>query len=183
MSKFVKLHLVRTLNRYKELQKIKVKDVMLSGNVIATTPENTIGDVFNEMIKHNISGMPVIDNRRVMIGYVTLRDIGKYIINYPYLKVEEIMIKDPPYTTTDEDIITAFEKMIKFNKKLDQLPVINTKHPEKVFGKLEGIVFMRDIIGLFYKYIIKELKNLVNLSNNDNNGIKLKYQKLNNKNI
>ncbi|AIJ05032.1 CBS domain containing protein [Methanocaldococcus bathoardescens] len=181
MSKFVKLHLVRTLNRYKELQKIKVKDVMVSGSsVITTTPESTIGEVFNEMIKHDISGMPVIDNRGVMIGYATLKNVGKYLINYPYLKVGEVMIKNPPYTTTDEDIITAFEKMIKFNKKLDQLPVINTKYPEKVFGKLEGIIFMGDIIELFYKYIIKELKNLVNLNNN-NNGIKLKYQKLNNK--
>ncbi|XRP96982.1 CBS domain-containing protein [Methanocaldococcus sp. 16A] len=178
MSKLVKLHFVRTLNRYKELQKIMVKDVMLSGEVITITPESTVSEAFDKMIKYNITGMPVIDNRGVMIGCVTLGIIGKYL-NFPYLKVGEVMIKNPPYTTTDENIVTAFEKMIKFKKKLNLLPVINTKYPEKVFGKLEGIIYMEDIIELFYKYIIKELKNLVNLYNN-NTGIKTKYHKLNN---
>ncbi len=48
MSKLVKLHFVRTLNRYKELQKIMVKDVMLSGEVITITPESSMGGEFNK---------------------------------------------------------------------------------------------------------------------------------------
>ncbi|ADC69020.1 CBS domain containing protein [Methanocaldococcus sp. FS406-22] len=165
MSKFVKLHLVRTLNKYKELQKVRVKDVMVSGDVITTTPEKTIGEIFDEMIKYNISGMPVVDDRGVMIGFITLREIRKYMMSHPYLNVGEVMLKNPPYTTADEDIITAFEKMIEFDKKLDQLPVINTKYPEKILGKLEGIIFMEDIIKLLYKNVIKELKILTTLYN------------------
>jgi IMP dehydrogenase len=163
MSQLVRLHLLRTINEYKQLQKIRVKDLMISGNVITTTPEKTIDDVLEIMIKHNISGMPVVDKRGVMIGFVTLRDIGKVVTTNPTLKVVEIMIKNPPYTTTNEDIITAFEKMITFNKKLDQLPVINTEYPEKILGTLEGIIFMEDIIKVLYDYVIKELKTLVSL--------------------
>ena len=136
---------------------------MISGNVITTNPEKTIDDVLEMMIKHNISGMPVVDKRGVMIGFVTLRDIGKVVTTNPTLKVREVMIKNPPYTTTNEDIITAFEKMINFNKKLDQLPVINTEYPEKILGTLEGIIFMEDIIKVLYEYVIKELKTLVSL--------------------
>jgi CBS domain-containing protein len=120
MSQLVRLHLLRTINEYKQLQKIRVKDLMISGNVITTNPEKTIDDVLEMMIKHNISGMPVVDKRGVMIGFVTLRDIGKVVTTNPTLKVREVMIKNPPYTTTNEDIITAFEKMINFNKKLEQ---------------------------------------------------------------
>jgi len=163
MSQLVRLHLLRTINEYKQLQKIRVKDLMISGNVITTNPEKTIDDVLEMMIKHNISGMPVVDKRGVMIGFVTLRDIGKVVTTNPTLKVREVMIKNPPYTTTNEDIITAFEKMINFNKKLDQLPVINTEYPEKILGTLEGIIFMEDIIKVLYEYVIKELKTLVSL--------------------
>ena len=163
MSQLVRLHLLRTINEYKQLQKIRVKDLMISGNVITTNPEKTIDDVLEMMIKHNISGMPVVDKRGVMIGFVTLRDIGKVVTTNPTLKVREVMIKNPPYTTTNEDIITAFEKMINFNKKLDQLPVINTEYPEKILGTLEGIIFMEDIIKVLYEYVIKELKTLVGL--------------------
>ena len=98
-----------------------------------------------------------------MFGFVTLRDIGKVVTTNPTLKVREVKIKNPPYTTTNEDIITAFEKMINFNKKLDQLPVINTEYPEKILGTLEGIIFMEDIIKVLYEYVIKELKTLVSL--------------------
>ena len=163
MSQLVRLHLLRTINEYKQLQKIRVKDLMISGNVITTNPEKTIDDVLEMMIKHNISGMPVVDKRGVMIGFVTLRDIRKVVTTNPTLKVREVMIKNPPYTTTNEDIITAFEKMINFNKKLDQLPVINTEYPEKILGTLEGIIFMEDIIKVLYEYVIKELKTLVSL--------------------
>lgn len=64
--------------------------------------------------------------------------------------------------------------MIESNKKLDQLPVINTKYPEKILGKLEGIIFMEDIIKLLYENIIKELKTLVSFYNH-NTEIKIKY--------
>ncbi len=171
MSKLLKLHLVRTLNKYKELQNVRVRDVMISGDVITTTPEKMVGEVFNEMIKYNISGMPVVDERGVMIGFITLREIKKYIATHPYLNVGEVMLKNPPYTTADEDIITAFEKMIEYDKKLDQLPVINTKYPEKILGKLEGIIFMEDIVKLLYENVIKELKTLTSLYNTENNKI------------
>jgi len=171
MSKLLKLHLVRTLNKYKELQNVRVRDVMISGDVITTTPEKMVGEVFNEMIKYNISGIPVVDERGVMIGFITLREIKKCMVTHPYLNVGEVMLKNPPYTTADEDIITAFEKMIEYDKKLDQLPVINTKYPEKILGKLEGIIFMEDIVKLLYENVIKELKTLTSLYNTENNKI------------
>ena len=53
--------------------------------------------------------------------------------------------------------------MINSNKKLDQLPVVNTEYPEEILGRLEGIIFMEDIIKVLYDYVIKELKTLVSL--------------------
>jgi len=116
------------------------------------------------MNRFEIRHAPVIF-RDDMIGFITLREIRKYMISHSYLNVGEVMLKNPPYTTADEDIITAFEKMIESDKKLDQLPVINTKYPEKILGKLEGIIFMEDIIKLLYENVIKELKILTTLYN------------------
>ncbi len=170
MTKFIKLHLVRTLNKYRELQRMRVRDIMVSGDVVVARPENTVKDVFESMVEYNINGIPVIDERGKIVGLVTIKEIKPYLANGSDVKIEIVMLKDPPYTTVDEDIITAFEKMINFDRRLDQLPVINTNSEEMPYGKLVGVVYIEDIITLLYEKVIKELKTLVSLYNGNKAG-------------
>ena len=43
--------------------------------------EESINDAFNVMQKQNLTAIPLIDDRKKLTGYVTLKEIAKYLIN------------------------------------------------------------------------------------------------------
>jgi len=56
--------------------KTNLKDVMTS-RVIAARQSETVDVVANRLLKHNISGMPVVDDENRVIGIVTTDDLAK----------------------------------------------------------------------------------------------------------
>ena len=66
---------------YELLSKIKVKDIM-SRSLITIGPEKTIVKAAHLMLKHRISGMPVVDGEGGLIGIITEKDIFKALVDF-----------------------------------------------------------------------------------------------------
>lgn len=64
-------------NRDEEEEKMKVKDLMTK-NVITFTPDMSIKDAMEILVKNNIGGAPVVENHK-LVGIVTQRDILNYL--------------------------------------------------------------------------------------------------------
>ncbi len=60
----------------RQLGKLTVKDVMIKGRDLCTiTPEATIEEAASLMIKNKISGVPVVDDDKTVIGVITETDL------------------------------------------------------------------------------------------------------------
>ncbi len=66
---------------YDLLNKITTKDIM-SRNVIVINPDKTIITASLTMIKHKITGLPVVDDQNNLVGIVTRGDIFKAMVNF-----------------------------------------------------------------------------------------------------
>lgn len=120
-----------------EVQKVKKYESGMVLDPITVRSEQTIGDVFELMKKFKISGFPVIDDQRKLIGMITNRDL-RFVTDIN-LKVKDIM--------TSRDLITAPEgtsfdnaKEILKQHRVEKLPVVNA------LGVLKGLITIKDII-------------------------------------
>lgn len=148
------------------------KDVM-TWNVVTARPEHTVLSTVRKMIDHGISGMPVIDASRQVVGIVSEADLlrrseigtekprtawrrflagpGKLAEDYVRThgrKVGEIMTV-PVETVTEtaplEDIVAMMEK-----RRIKRVPVVRD-------GKLIGIVTRMDILRAFTEHLLEEV--------------------------
>ena len=63
----------------------------------------SIDEAFKLMEKHNITAIPLVDDKKVLTGYVTLKELAKYLINGN---------REQVYTTLDNIIETINAKVI-----------------------------------------------------------------------
>jgi CBS domain-containing protein len=147
------------------------KDVM-TWNVVTARPEHTVLSTVRKMIDHGISGMPVIDASRHVVGVLSEADLlrraelgtekprsawrrflagpGKLAEDYVRThgrKVGEIMTT-PVETVTEtaslEDIVAMMEK-----HRIKRVPVVRD-------GRLIGIVSRMDILRAFTEHLLEE---------------------------
>lgn len=117
------------------------KGIMTKGNFITTSPKAKVRDVAIAMISGEITGLPVIDDDRKVIGIITEFDIIRAIRkgkNIEGARVEDIMTKNPitiGENTSIDEIINVLE-----TKHIIRVPVVDKD------GKLVGIVARRDVL-------------------------------------
>jgi CBS domain-containing protein len=135
---------------------------IMTRKVLSTTPDRTILDAANIMLRHRVSGLPVVDHDGALVGIITEGDflhrseIGterkrnwlatfilgpeKWAEDYVFehgRKVSEIMTRVPVTVTEDAPLATVVELMEKNNVK--RLPVIHD-------GKLVGIITRSNLL-------------------------------------
>ncbi len=69
------------------LAKLKVKDFM-TANPITVTPNTTIGAAANLMWKHKISGLPVVNSDRKLVGIITESDIFEMVVLHEWVDID-----------------------------------------------------------------------------------------------
>lgn len=69
------------------LSRLKVKDFM-TGNPRTVTPDTSIGRAANLMLKHKISGIPVVTSERKLVGIITESDIFEMVVLNEWVEVE-----------------------------------------------------------------------------------------------
>ena len=127
----------------KVVQNILVKDYM-SKNVTTFFKSDCIYDVMSEMLEKKISGAPVINKSKKLVGIISESDIMKNIIdsqyyNMPIAKtnISKYMTKSIDYISPDITIFEAASQFLKLKRK--RFPVI-------ISGQIIGIISRVDII-------------------------------------
>jgi len=98
--------------------KIKVKEVM-SSPVITVGPDADVLDVAHTMLAHGISGLPVLEEGR-MIGIVTKTDLIQLLENDDYVALH--MTKNPITVAAGSSLLHARRLMFEEGAKI--LPVV-----------------------------------------------------------
>jgi len=119
-----------------EVEKVKKYESGMIIDPFTVTPDQRISDLFDLMKKYKISGFPVVDNNKVLVGMITNRDL-RFVSDHTK-KVKDVM--------TSKNIVTAPEgtsfakaKEILQNHRVEKLPVVNGQ------GKLCGLITIKDI--------------------------------------
>ena len=141
-----------------EREGLKAEDIMTT-DVIAVYPETPVEEVASLLIKHRISGIPVIDKDRRVLGVVSESDIiYKEIHRDPELLERIGGIVLPAYRQTLKkgdtagEVMTAPPVVASLDTGLDELVgLITEKRIKRIIivdrdGRLSGIVSRIDIV-------------------------------------
>ncbi len=122
---------------------IIVSDYMTT-NLIVFSPDESVLDVINTLIKQKISGGPVVNEKYELVGIISEGDCIKQISESRYynqpignISVEQHMIKDVETIDGNMNIFDAAEKFLKSKRR--RFPIVED-------GKLVGQISQKDIL-------------------------------------
>lgn len=131
---------------------MKVSDIMTT-NVITAGPDETIKDVILKIRRKNVSGLPVVDKNKKVLGTFSETDVAKAlpdILNesqhIPLVDVRELTaepirrVLHMPAITIGPDATIEEAATIVLEKFRHRLPVVDSD------GKLLGLVTLGDIL-------------------------------------
>ena len=123
-------------NQAAEVDKVKRHENGMILNPVTVSKEDSLIDVEKICRRYHISGLPVVDSDRHLVGMITRRDI-KYL-NIDNTKVEAVMTKDNLITA---QVGTSLEeaKMILWKNRIEKLPIVDNQY------KLVGLITSKDI--------------------------------------
>lgn len=140
--------------------KVRIKDIRYNKKAF-TYEDDAILKAFNYMQKQNITAIPLVDNKKLLTGFVTLKEIAKYLISGNKDIVD----------TTYENILDCVmgRAVLKFNEDISG-NVMVASYQSKTFQ--DEVVVSNDdilIVGDRYKiieYAIESKVKLIVLSGN-----------------
>lgn len=123
------------------MSSILVKDYMQS-NVPAIMNTANVQEVVEHLIKTGVTGVPVIDNKEKVVGFVSEQDCMKEMLNSAFFhdetaSVTSIMRTDVLTVTPETSILEIAETML--GNKPKNYPVVSG-------GKLVGLINRRQIL-------------------------------------
>jgi predicted transcriptional regulator len=142
----MKNYMQRTLekDRSRELKTASVKDYM-ARDLITFSPETEIGSVIETLLKHKISGAPVLNSNGEIVGVIDDKDCINTLIDSAYYnqpvsrgKVSSYMTNVFKRINVNADIADVANMFIRSNFK--RLLVVDDH------GKLQGSISRRDVL-------------------------------------
>jgi IMP dehydrogenase len=119
-----------------EVRKVKRAQSWFIEDPFVLGPENTVKDALKLMEEKGISGIPIVDNERKLLGIVTRRDL--LFEDDESKPLREIMTTNLVTGTFGISMEEAKEKMKKH--KVEKLPIVDKE------GKLKYLVTFKDIL-------------------------------------
>ena len=119
-----------------EVDRVKRSESGMILDPITLPPDRPIRDALQLMARFRISGVPIVDERRMLVGIITNRDLQfEKDLNRPIREVmtAEALITAPVGTTLDE------AQRILGRHKVEKLPVVAKD------GTLTGLITVKDI--------------------------------------
>lgn len=97
---------------------------------------STVGDALKMMEEYHIGGIPVVDEKNILVGIVTNRDLRfERNLNRP---VDEVMTSENIVTTSQTTNLEEAAEILQYHK-IEKLPVVDAE------GHLIGLVTYKDI--------------------------------------
>lgn len=146
-----------------------IKDIMTK-DLVTVGVEDTVETCSNLLFKHNLSGLPVLDENGKLVGIITEGDLirretrikgppvleilgGLFYLESPKKFIHELKsimgqkageVMTKKLITIDPDSTIEDAATILVEKKIKRLPVVDKE------GNLVGIVSRRDIMGYLF---------------------------------
>jgi len=121
-----------------EVDKVKRSESGVIVEPISLSPEKSVGEAIELMAKYHISGIPIVNKEKELVGILTNRDIRFIEEGDRGLKIAEIMTKEnlitAPLGTTLEEA-----KRILHKNRIEKLPIVNKNFI------LKGLITIKDI--------------------------------------
>jgi CBS domain-containing protein len=111
-----------------------------SHEIITIGPEQTLQDVVELLVRHNIGALPVLDEQGKLAGIISERDVIRRLAETGLPRdtaVHEIMTRKVIVGVPQDDIISVANTMTE--KRFRHLPIVDS-------GRLIGIISIGDIL-------------------------------------
>ena len=133
-----------------EVDKVKRSESGVIVDPIFLTPERKVGEAIELMAKYHISGIPIVNKEKKLVGILTNRDIR--FLEDKNLKIDLVMTKKnlvtAPVGTTLQDA-----KKILHRNRIEKLPIVDESFV------LKGLITIKDIQKIEqYPYSCKDTK-------------------------
>ncbi len=122
---------------------LKVSDYM-STSLVTFKPDQTIETVMQALIKHKISGGPVVNDKNELIGIISEGDCIKQISESRYYNmpmqdktIKDFMVENVETIDGNMNIFDAANKFLEAKRR--RFPIVEN-------GKLIGLVSQKDIL-------------------------------------
>ncbi len=106
-----------------------VKYMVQQHNLVTVRPDQSINEVINIMIEKRISGAPVLDENRKLVGIISERDCLRIIVDQAYHnlphsepKVADYMTRDVKTMSPDNNVVEAATEFL--NSPIRRMPVV-----------------------------------------------------------
>ena len=119
-----------------QIKKVKKSESGIIIDPIFIGPNETVGEADALMGEYHISGVPVIENGRYLIGIITNRDM-RFITDMS-LKVSDVMTHAPLITAKEGTTLEEAAKVLQ-KHKIEKLPIVDDA------GNLMGLITIKDI--------------------------------------
>lgn len=116
------------------MDKKKVKDYM-TYDVVTVNAHGTVRDVIEAIKNTHHDGFPVVENSKVVVGYISARDL---LFVHPSTPVEQVMSRH--LIVADPDMSVNDAARVIFRSGIQKLPVVNDRN------ELIGIMSNADVI-------------------------------------
>ncbi|QZY54211.1 IMP dehydrogenase [Crassaminicella profunda] len=119
-----------------EVDKVKRSEHGVIVDPFYLSPEHVIADALELMERYHISGVPIVDEHKKLVGILTNRDIR--FENDVNKKIEDAMTKENLVTAKEGICMEEAEKILK-SRKIEKLPIVDDE------GYLKGLITIKDI--------------------------------------
>ena len=120
-----------------EVDKVKKSESGMIVDPVTMHPDQKISEVLEVMERYRISGVPIVEDGRKLVGIVTNRDL-RFETNLEQ-KVANVMTKKN-LVTASEGITLEESKVLLHKNRIEKLLVVNDK------GDLLGLITIKDIM-------------------------------------
>jgi len=123
---------------------VKASDIMMK-EVITVTPETPVEIAIKLLVIRKLTGLPVLDDNKEVLGIISEKDIMCLLINnenFKEKKVSEFMTRNVQCFQPTDDANTICEFLLA--NTFRRVPIVENK-------KLVGIISRRDIISLIWE--------------------------------
>jgi len=125
------------------MQSVLVREVM-NTEPVTVNRNASLKELYAMFEKTKHLGFPVVDDRGMLVGIVTLQDLENILARKGeeamQLRVADVAVSDPVTVYADDPIWTAIQKMAP--RDLGRLPVVSREEP----GRLIGLISRSDIL-------------------------------------
>ncbi|WP_263831963.1 IMP dehydrogenase [Sulfurospirillum oryzae] len=123
-------------SQVREIKRVKKSESGIIIDPVSIKANATLREALNIMSEYRISGVPVIDDKDILIGILTNRDL-RFENDYSK-KVEELMTKMPLITVKKGTTLDDAEAIFRTNK-VEKLPIVDENN------KLAGLITIKDL--------------------------------------